>query len=285
MERITQSCIMILIVMGIIYWVVMMVIPNQRRRCPEEEIIQVGGMTAPLEIQTHQQQYHSFPIYCINLETETLRRNHIRMAFAPLSSRIEFVAAVDTRENKWQEYIMHLNEEGVKQLQKNLVKKKRDFHFELTPGAIGCFLSHIKTWRQFQTQYPDQSFALILEDDSIPKPAFFSTLMKTIDNIPKDADIILLNYLMAGEKTRVDGFFRMGRRSIFYLLNCYIITQQGAGKILDQFENKDDSKFHKQIDSYMTDLIRNGIITVYCIPESICPQAYITPTSIQVWSV
>jgi GR25 family glycosyltransferase involved in LPS biosynthesis len=219
----------------------------------------------------------NIPVYCINLENETVRKMHIQMAFSKLS--IEFVPAVDTREDRWMQYQHHLDEKGMTELIENIQYKKRDDHYQLTPGAIGCFLSHIRCWDKIQ-----KPVALILEDDSLPKPHFHTELELILKNMPADTDLFLLSYIVNGEKTLMSQgslhFYHVNQDCVFYLLNCYLITQQGIQKIMAHFHQR-GKKFHKQIDSYLSDMIGEGQLNVYCTLSNICPQTFVSPTTIQ----
>lgn len=206
-----------------------------------------------------------------------MRQMHIRAAFAKLS--IEFVPAIDTRDNRWKKYQHHLDDQGMEELLENIEFQKRDHHYQLTPGAIGCFLSHIRCWEKAKTPV-----SLILEDDSLPQSHFHGELNRILENMPADTDIFLLSHLTDGKKTLMSRgplyFYHLNQDCIFYLMNCYLITQQGIRKIMDRFA-QDNHKFHKQIDSYLSDMIGEGQLQVYCTLVNICPQIFVSPTTIQ----
>ena len=73
---------------------------------------------------------------------------------------------------------------------------------ELTPGEVGCFLSHRECWKKLVES--DQNWALILEDDCV-----FSTnaksLMETENWIPKDIQLCQLAHIgCSGEKVIIE---------------------------------------------------------------------------------
>lgn len=226
------------------------------------------------------------PIYCINLASEEERRKHILDKFG---GYVEMVEAIDTRENKWMEYSHYLTEEGLKQMKRSAETKKREQHHELTPGAIGCFLSHIKCWNKFLDTYPsDSDFIFVLEDDTMPKISFDKTFTKISQNFPPRCDLLLCSYLYYGEEEKVEHMgveYKFLRPyAAFYLLNAYFITARGIKKILNDLHKK-DNKFYKQLDSYLSDLLNEQVINVFLLKENECFQVGISPTSIQTYTI
>lgn len=222
------------------------------------------------------------PIYCINLPTENIRKQHIIDVFGPY---VEIVDAIDTREDKWKKYSHYLTEEGNQQMIKSERTKQRHNHYELTPGAVGCFLSHLKCWTKFLDKYPsDGDMVFILEDDTMPSPTFDQTFSKIADDFPPHCDILLCSHLSFGEMDRFDhngiAYNRLKSYSAFYLLNAYFITARGIKKILQDLSQK-DNKFYKQLDSYLSDLVNHDVIDVCTLQENECFQVGISPTSIQ----
>jgi GR25 family glycosyltransferase involved in LPS biosynthesis len=226
------------------------------------------------------------PMYCINLSSETTRRKHIQDVFGPY---VEMVDAVDTRNDAWKQYSHYLTEEGVKQMKRSERTKKRYNHYELTPGAVGCFLSHIKCWNKFLDTYPsDGDFVFILEDDTMPAPTFTQTFSKIVGDFPPRCDILLCSHIAFGEMERFThnekDYRRMRPISAFYLLNAYFITARGIKKILGDLDQK-DNKFYKQLDSYLSDLVNQEKLEVCLLQEIECMQVGLSPTSIQTFAM
>lgn len=226
------------------------------------------------------------PIYCINLPSETKRKQHILDVFGPY---VEIVEAVDTRENKWQDYSHYLTEKGIEQMKKSEQTKKREQHYELTPGAIGCFLSHVKCWNKFLDTYPsDEDYVFILEDDTMPAMNFDKTFSKIASDFPPQCDVILCSHLAFGEMKPVEHngieYNHLKYYSAFYLLNAYFITARGIKKILKDLAEK-ENKFYKQLDSYLSELVNENILQVFILKENECFQVGISPTSIQTFVI
>lgn len=223
--------------------------------------------------------------FCITLDDATERKKMIQDKFYPLGYDIQFISAVDTRGDKWREYTYYLTPDAIKQIEKSLKNNKRDHHYDLTPGAVGCFISHIKCWNKFIATNPkDGDTLFILEDDSIPCSSFQKQMKKVIKHLPPDTDIFLLSHLTNGDSTEIKkkdySFYKMNRYGAFYLTNAYIITIQGIKKIWSDL-SRHQFKFQKQIDSYLTELINNELLVVYYTKTNICPQSSETGTSIQ----
>lgn len=226
------------------------------------------------------------PIYCINQASEYSRREHILKTFG---SFVEIVEAVDTRDNKWQNYSHYLTDEGLRQMKRSEMTKTRRQHYELTPGAIGCFLSHIKCWNKFLELDPlDKEFCFILEDDTMPSVSFDKTFTQIVDDFPPKCDILLCDHLAFGDmedETYNDvEYKRLFPPCSFYLLNAYFITAGGIKKIFNDLHER-GNKFHKQLDSHLTDLLNDGTLNILILKEQQCFQIGISPTSIQTFTI
>lgn len=226
------------------------------------------------------------PVYCINLPSETSRREHILNTFGPY---VEIIEAVDTRDGKWMEYTQHLTEDGIQQMKKSEKTKKREQHYELTPGAVGCFLSHVKCWNKFLDTFPsDNDVVFILEDDTMPATYFDKTFANIVKDFPPLCDILLCSHLAFGEMEPISyngiHYKHLRPQCSFYLLNAYFITARGIKKILKDLHNK-NNKFYKQLDSYLSDLVNDETINVYILKENECFQVGISPTSIQTYTI
>jgi GR25 family glycosyltransferase involved in LPS biosynthesis len=225
----------------------------------------------------YQSKYINHLTFCIHLPTETRRKDKIKRYF----KNIRFFQAIDTRGQKWIDYSDILTTRAIHQLHETSINKFRWKHSDLTPGAIGCFLSHLSLYKHLQTMSNKRIF-LIIEDDSIPHYDFTDYLKKTLDNMPKDTDLYLLNYHVIGKLTFIPDAdcYKLPFHSRFYLLNCYLITQDGIRKVLDNFH-----KIDVQIDSWLSDLNRQEKINIYCSKKIICSQDPSASTTIQIYNV
>jgi len=221
--------------------------------------------------------------YCINLEDNKKRWEHMIQEQKNVSFVINRIDAVDTRHSNWLNYIDMIEDESVQKLKDTISRKIRKSDPDLTPGAVGCFLSHLKTYRQIASQTYDpfkQQYFLILEDDNVFEPDFENRFKVAMKFAPKDWDILLFSYINKKKPTVLENnpYFKKVHR--FYLLNCYVINLRGINKILSNF-----TKIYNQIDSYFSDLIGRDILKIYCYKDKLSHQSKNNKTDIQVFAV
>ena len=100
----------------------------------------------------------------------------------------------------------------------------------ITPGEVGCSMSHVRLWKELVMKNEADSIMLILEDDavfytsrrnknyhhhhrdpwydrnkgrSLSSPGFFEALSETRKKLPKDWDILYLGFSDRGERVYV----------------------------------------------------------------------------------
>jgi GR25 family glycosyltransferase involved in LPS biosynthesis len=98
------------------------------------------------------------------------------------------------------------------------------------PGMLGCTLSHLKLWENIINE--NIPYAVIFEDDIEFKPDWFTTKLDiAVEKTPCDYDILYI-----GSKS-----FQLSYKEIcilpVYTTSAYIITYQGAQKILSYIKN------------------------------------------------
>lgn len=138
----------------------------------------------------------------------------------------------------------------------------RSKHYQLTRGAIGCYLSHVKIWRDIVEN--KHRAGLIFEDDvNVPK-VFRNKIHSSMKHIPDDWDIVLFGYHC---KT-CDNIKDYRRVKRFILLHNYAISYTGVVKIL-----KSNSLFpiSQQIDSLLSELSFD-ILNIYAVKNPIIHQ-------------
>ena len=130
-------------------------------------------------------------------------------------------------------------------------------------GWIGCALSHIELWKRcIENNRP----MLIFEDDNVIKEDLFDTgLIKILNNLPPDFDIVyLVTDNIVEYKPYNDLFVQATSRN--FILSSYIISPQGAKKILNYVT---PFKPYLQIDWYINRLTSNNQINCYIYRHSI----------------
>lgn len=213
--------------------------------------------------------------YCINLEDNTDRWDLISKQQKNLSFTINKINAVDTR-NDWMKYSNEITKESLIKLQTTEKTKLRLDHADLTPGAIGCFLSHLKIYKIIQEKHNHDDNILIIEDDNLFVDNFNDKIKKAISLAPKDWDVILFDYI-DNESIDIDDNYKKIKK--FYLTNCYLISYKGVQKILNNHK-----LIYNQIDSYLSDLSQKNILNIYAHKEKLAHQRY-SYTNIQVYGV
>jgi len=139
---------------------------------------------------------------------------------------------------------------------------KRKHHYDLTKGAVGCYLSHLSIYKKIIESNVD--YGLIFEDDSKIVRRFYSKMLEGLDNLPDDWDIFLLGVICLkcefGKKiVKVDRFWGT---------HGYLIKNKSAAKLLEYL----DKPLSKQIDADMSLLVKRGLLNVYAINPVIVTQ-------------
>lgn len=154
-----------------------------------------------------------------------------------------------------------LSELATAELQQLKTTGFRTKHYQLTMGAIGCYLSHVKVWEHILKN--DSDVVLIFEDDAKIPENFLSEVNENIAYIPNDWDIILLGYLCK----KCYEFQKYKEVERFQLTHAYLIKKTAIIKIMNS-----DTLFPitQQIDALMSEL--SSIINIYSLKNKIVPQ-------------
>ena len=127
-----------------------------------------------------------------------------------------------------------------KEIQEGIINPKWDFgswhhnspkFIDMDPGEIGCILSHRKVWAQVVKE--KLPCTLILEDDAISlKRDFINIIINLKTYLPNDWDILLLGFWlhMGDNGIKINKYIHSVGN--FCLLHSYLISQQGARKLL-----------------------------------------------------
>lgn len=148
-------------------------------------------------------------IFCINLDRSVERWASINRQASQLGLSIERFPAIDGS------------------------KLNPPPNFPVSPGAIGCFLSHRALWEAISHGRDD--YALILEDDALLSPSLPEFLHDT-SWLPKDADLVHIG--ATDPLCSIRGFGRMTKgRKLYLSLKCtgtesYIISKQCASRLV-----------------------------------------------------
>lgn len=134
--------------------------------------------------------------------------------------------------------------------------KKQRVYVPLTPGAIGCALSHKEAWQKIIDENLDN--ALILEDDIRFDKNFKTKLEQYAHYFPKEYDIIFLGYHPSSFKHLHKNEYNeyIIKTNQVYGLFGYIVSNRGAYKLMEIFPitKQIDTEIHKNfhtIDAYL----------------------------------
>ena len=102
-------------------------------------------------------------------------------------------------------------------------------------GTIGCYMSHIKVWKEFLKS--GYKYAIVMEDDINFTPGELKTVIDDLKNTDRDWDIVSLNLAHDGWPVFVDEIGNTGKNLVRYrrrvsLTGCYMLTRSGAVKLL-----------------------------------------------------
>lgn len=162
---------------------------------------------------------------------------------------IRRLVAIDGNDVDWSEY---LDNEALEQLMTMQRTGYRKAHPDLTPGAVGCYLSHLQAWRRIAESGAPYGF--VFEDDAkLPRTAL-RTFERALLGVPSEWDIILLGYMGKGEPVTPD----VKRMDGFLCLHAYAISAAAAKRLW-----KNMMPIRQQVDWELNVRMRDEGLDVY----------------------
>lgn len=198
--------------------------------------------------------------YVINLPRRTDRLEQFKENYNKSDISKNNLIIVEAIDGKNFEKIKGFAPESTRQILKT---GKRKTHQELTPGMIGCYLSHYIAYEKFLESGKEQAF--IFEDDSKIAPVFFVDALK---NPPQDWDIIMVGVQSCMDCPDSDENFKMLNE--FYGAGGYLINRKGAYKMMKYKENP----VHNQIDLFMAKLCKENKLNLYSLRTNLVDTAH-----------
>lgn len=127
----------------------------------------------------------------------------------------------------------------------------RTDHAQLTPGAVGCYLSHIDTWKRVVRDLPrEDDYACIFEDDiNLPRD-FVARADAFMRHVPTDWDLVLFGYLSTDPDSHATNVKYRPLPS-FLCTHAYAIRKRTARALLARH---DLFPMTQQIDWYLSAL-------------------------------
>jgi GR25 family glycosyltransferase involved in LPS biosynthesis len=206
-----------------------------------------------------------FDVYVINMKHENARLHGFKSMYnnTDLAEHVQFIrfeAVIGKDINP----IEYCSTKAIEEILRSERLGYRQRHYELTRGGIGCWLSHVTLWKQIlQT---DKDVALIFEDDALCSPQILSILQTT--KLPIDWDLFLLGHVCVQCKYD-DCNQNLLNVERFFGLHGYMINRTAITKILRSPRMR---LIEKQIDSSLSDMIKDGELTVYGLAQQIAWQ-------------
>jgi len=214
----------------------------------------------------------SLPSYCITLQGDGSRWELFRKRAAGLVGlSVQRFRATDCRDQRYQRYAVLIDAAALKELDATRRSGERARHDQLTPGAVGCYLSHLAVMRHAYAAA--QRAVLVFEDDAVPPPNLRELLQRQLAQLDAESpswDLLLLGYLSA-QRPLLPKPMRLRR---FYRLHAYVVSERGMAKILAL-----GLPLHKQLDSALSDF--SDRIEIYgAVPQLVANDDSL-PTTIQ----
>lgn len=232
----------------------------ERKFLTDERIINMSpeSLLGKLTRHTNTNPYTNnelFSVYLINLEhrkdrLENFSDNYIFTMLPPFE-RIDAVKGKDIElsDNK-------LSEHARKDIEYSEKFNHRTRHYQLTRGGVGCYLSHIKAWKEFMDN-SENDVALILEDDIKLKNNLNSMITEVLVNAPIDWDIIVIG-CHCWDCSDFNNLYKKINR--FILMHCYLINKKAIRKMHD---SNNLFPITQQIDSLLSELSYEKVINIY----------------------
>ena len=159
--------------------------------------------------------------------------------------------------NEW------LTDEAIVELKQVENKKYRNYHYQLTRGAIGCFLSHYSLAKQLISDKRNDYY-FNLEDDIYISDQGFKKLQEAMVNAPEDWDFILFGYNRLLYSDIVEKkFYRVNG---FWGTHGMLMNKKGAKAFVDYV---DENKIDGQIDAYMSRMSQQKKLALYAYHKPI----------------
>ncbi len=190
--------------------------------------------------------------FVVNLDRNISRLAHMTALLGKIGTAFERVAAVDGRD-----------------LDRKAIAAASP---DLSPGEIGCLMSHREVWRRIVTR--GEPYASVLEDDIFAAPTL-ARLLEEESWIPADADIVKLE--TTHDLVRVDqapittvcnrGLLRL--RSTHPGSAGYVLSAKAAASLLARTE-----KLRRPVDAALFELPEGEArgLTVYQVDPAVCIQ-------------
>jgi GR25 family glycosyltransferase involved in LPS biosynthesis len=201
-------------------------------------------------------------IYLINLKRRPDRLKNFLDHYKDSDLRNEEIIKFDAIDgSKLDVDRIPLSELAQAELQQLETTGFRTKHYQLTKGAIGCYLSHVKIWENILKN--DVETVLVFEDDAQVPKDILKKINEEMQHIPNDWDIVLFGYVCK-KCMRYEKYYEVER---FMLTHCYMIKRSAIVKMMN---SNTLFPITQQIDSLMSEL--SSIINIYSVKDKLVKQ-------------
>jgi GR25 family glycosyltransferase involved in LPS biosynthesis len=187
-------------------------------------------------------------IYVINLESSKKRLRDFKEQVESIKMPYKIWPAVDGRNLTKEEF----RDIGASIWALNTYTKKRQ-------GELGCYFSHTSLWEHIKPSKKN-SGVMIFEDDIKLSETFYSDLVKLVDSVPEDWDVLLLGFGNPIFFSKPSGSIRKMKH--FWGTYAYILRTSSIPKLLPYVRFAGEP-----IDTILDNLGSRNIITIYA-PEN-----------------
>lgn len=213
-------------------------------------------------------------VYLMNMSRNQDRLDHFKKMFKYsdlVACRFFKLDAIDGREVQDLKSIVSKQALGeLKQIQKTGARTK---HYQISKGAIGCYLSHLMIYKHMLKH--DKQYALVFEDDVVFKRNIFERTKLLLKNAPNDWDVILLGCHCLECSSHDNQYNKVNK---FFWTHSMLFNRSGLKKIVHYLSN---ILIEQQIDAALGDLAMQGKINIYCVKTPIAKQTQRFETTIQ----
>lgn len=215
-----------------------------------------ASLTLPLD---------KFGVYLINLERKPDRLARFKRGYSQTDlGKMKQFQRVDAVDGKKIDIRHHVSSQAWKEIQDIEWYGYRIRHNQLTVGAVGCYLSHLKVYDHIRKSPGD--YGIVFEDDvKFATPNLYQQISYYMDLLPNTWDIMLLGCVCLVCKKHQ----RYQDMQHFFLMHAYVIKRSSAEKILADLEYM---PIRQQIDSEFSTMVFANKLKVFCLNKPLVIQ-------------